>query len=119
MKIYISGPIAGQPDFKQKFKEAEDKLRTLGWDVCNPCEVPAWPHQGECPKSYTGVVNGHTAACYLRGDLWELLQCDVLFMLPGWESSIGARLEHSVASHCGMTIYYSVHCEVPFDIVKD
>jgi len=25
--------------------------------------------------------------------------------LPAWEKSIGARLEHSVAAHCGLKIY--------------
>lgn len=115
MKIYISGPIAGIPDFKDHFFTAELELQRLhgSVSVINPTVVPAWDHIGECPPSYTGVVNGHTAACYLRGDLLAMLRyCDALFMLSGWENSIGARLEHSVAAHCGMPIYYS-YGEVP------
>ena len=29
-------------------------------------------------------------------------------MLPGWHRSLGARVEHDVASAVGLTIYYSV-----------
>jgi hypothetical protein len=105
-KVYISGPIAGQPAYKAVFQSAAQHLRTLGFQVCNPCDVPAWSHEGECPPSYSAdELNVHTAACYLRGDLIALLECDAIFMLSGWENSVGARLEHSVAAHCGIPIY--------------
>lgn len=104
MKIYISGPIAGIPDHAEKFNRAERHLRSLDFEVCNPCNVPPHEHEGQCPPSYR-TANGHSAACFLRGDLVALLECDALFMLDRWESSVGARLEHSVAAHCGMPIY--------------
>jgi predicted anti-sigma-YlaC factor YlaD len=106
--IYISGPIAGYPAFKEVFESAAKYLRFLHFDVVNPVEVPPHEHEGECPPSYT--QNGvHSAACYLRGDLKALLDCDAILMLSGWENSVGARLEHSVAAHCGLKIYYAGH----------
>ena len=104
MKIYISGPIAGYPKFKEVFESAATHLRALGLDAVNPVDVPAHEHEGPCPPSYTRGPE-HSAACYLRTDLLALLECDSIFMLSGWESSIGARLEHSVAAHCGLKIY--------------
>jgi hypothetical protein len=106
MSIYISGPIAGYPAFKEVFESAAKHLRFLRFDVVNPVDVPPHEHEGECPKSYV-TANGHSAACYLRTDLKALLDCDAIFMLSGWENSIGARLEHSVAAHCGLKIYYA------------
>lgn len=107
MKIYISGPIAGYPEFKEIFESAAVHLRSLGYEVVNPCDILPYPHMGECPKGYA-TANGHSSACYLRTDLEALLTCDAVFMLPKWEQSVGARLEHSVAAHCGLLIY-SIH----------
>jgi hypothetical protein len=106
MKIYLSGPIAGYPTFKEVFKSAVVHLSYMGHDVVNPCDILPYPHTGECPPGYS-TANGHSSACYLRTDLEALLMCDAVFMLSGWERSIGARLEHSVAAHCGLMIYAS------------
>jgi hypothetical protein len=107
MKIYISGPIAGHEDHRKAFDSAAIYLRTLSYEVVNPIDVSAYEHKGKCPKGYT-TTNGHSSACYLRTDLQALLECDAIFMLPKWEGSVGARLEHSVAAHCGLLIY-SIH----------
>ena len=34
----------------------------------------------------------------MRRDLHELMECDVILMLPGWENSRGAIAEHAVAT---------------------
>lgn len=109
MRVYISGPITGMPDHNNlAFNNAKGHVEALGHIAIVPLTIAPWDHEGPCPKSYAaGQTSEHTAACYLRGDLIAMLgDCDALFMLGGWESSIGARLEHNVASHCGMTIYY-------------
>lgn len=106
MRIYLSGPIAGIKDFERKFEIWKTHLSYMGHDVINPCDVLPHAHEGECPKGYV-TANGHSSACYLRTDLQALLECDAIFMLSGWEQSIGARLEHSVAAHCGLKMYAS------------
>jgi hypothetical protein len=112
MKIYISGPIAGYPAFREVFESAAIHLTHMGHEVVNPCDIPAHEHEGKCPKGYA-TANGHSSACYLRTDLKGLLDCDAIFMMSGWEQSIGARLEHSVAAHCGLKLWAS-HNQPPF-----
>jgi hypothetical protein len=111
---YISGPIAGQPDLNGAlFRAAERRLkntknlRKFRYDlVLVPHDIPPFLHEGECPPSY--VKNGdHTAACYLRTDLSTmLLYATDVWMLPGWEASVGARLEMQVAAACGLAIKF-------------
>lgn len=113
MKIYISGPISGYENSNRPaFNQTALAVRALGHLPVIPHDIPPWPHDGPCPRSYAMGGNGdspHSAACFLRGDLSFMLRvCDALLMLKGWEASVGARLEHQVAASCGMPIYYSL-----------
>lgn len=111
---YISGPIAGHDEGNESmFRAAERRLtsernlRKWQYDlVLVPHDIPPNLHDGPCPASY--VTNGdHSAACYLRTDLKVMLELatDVWF-LPGWEASVGARLEMQVAAACGLRIHF-------------
>lgn len=108
MKIYISGPISGYEDSNlMAFRDVAGTLEIFGHTTLVPHDIPGHKHEGDCPSSYAISSDGHhSAACMLRTDLQGLLECEGIFMLHGWEASIGARLEHSVASHCGMPIGY-------------
>lgn len=92
MKIYVSGRIKDYDDYLQHFQEAENYLR-LSWDeVVNPCTI-------DHPENATYED-------FMRGDLKALLDCDAIYMLSGWERSVGARCEHMVAAMCGLQIMY-------------
>ena len=43
-------------------------------------------------------------ADHLRADIGDLLDCDAILMLPGWEDSAGATLEHSIAVALGLEV---------------
>lgn len=113
---YISGPIAGHDELNEPlFRAAKRRLESerntaaMKYDkAIVPHDVPEWHHEGECPGGYrSSPASPHSAACYLRTDLIVMLtQAEAVWMLPGWEASVGARLEMQVAAACGLSIHF-------------
>lgn len=93
MKVYISGKITGDADYKQKFKTAQNILESAGFEVFNPAE------QEDTGKSWTW---------YMRKDIAGLIECDAIFLLKDWEDSKGARLEYYIAQQLEMKIFREV-----------
>lgn len=110
--IYVSGPMSGRENAnREAFEAAAKYLSTLPGvqEVWIPHDIAPHEHEGECPPSYTHNLD-HSAACFLREDLVAMLiKCTEVWMLPGWEHSVGARLELQVATACGMPIYFLVN----------
>lgn len=112
-KVYLSGPIASDPDARQHFNEAEEEIieASNGWEVVNPFDVPPVDHgDNPCPEvGYfpgTADASQHTSSCcYMRTDIAALLDCDAIYLLPGWRRSKGAAVELAVATACGMEVY--------------
>ena len=87
MTVYIAGPMSGTPDLGRKaFNQAEMALRAKGHRVLNPACLPI----DLPPKAYAPIC------------LAMLMQCDAIALLPGWENSPGACMEHEVALYQGM-----------------
>lgn len=105
-RCYIAGPIAGVPDFRERFAAAVPAVEALGYEAVNPCDIPPVDHEGECPPGYSpGEEGEHTSsACFMRADLRALLDCDAIYLLPGWRESRGATTEHAVAVACGIPV---------------
>jgi hypothetical protein len=94
-KLYISGPITGQPfGNRPAFDQLEAVLRRRGYDVCNPHAL-----------AHVDVSNWEQC---MRLDVVHLLSCDGIVMLPGWERSRGARLELHIAAELGLRVFMSV-----------
>ncbi len=94
MVLYLSGPMTGiELHNRPLFMAAAAMYREQGHTVLNPHEL--------------SPVDGRTWESALRADLIMMLKHEDcrLVMLPGWKTSRGARLEHSVAKALGMTIY--------------
>lgn len=93
-KIYIAGPMTGLPDLNfPAFHGEASWLRAMGNEVINPAEVnpdPATKWE-DC----------------MRADIAQLVTCDGIHMLAGWEKSRGATLEHHIALSLGMEITFS------------
>lgn len=85
MKVYISGPITGLPyeEVEKAFNEAETRLKEQGYEVVNPLN--------------NGLPRESTWNEHMRADIKLLLDCDVIYMLNGWEYSKGASLEYDLA----------------------
>lgn len=111
-KIYVSGPISGYHNGNIKaFRWAQEQLLDLGYQVVVPHDVPPHAHEGICPVGYAKPHSGDyprhdSTACFIRGDLRALLTCDAIYLLRGWERSVGARAEFEAAAISGLAIYY-------------
>jgi len=94
--IYISGPMTGLPNLNMgAFNEAERKLRKAGWsDIRNPARLAVNEYEN-LPRSL-----------YLRADLRQLLDCQAVLLLRGWQKSKGARLEVLIADEVGIRRVY-------------
>lgn len=107
-RIYIAGPMAGRYDLNRAaFARAVDLLRDAGHDAVNPHDIAPHQHDGPCPPSYAANPDGHSAACYLRTCIREMLLCDSVALLPGWQASVGARTEVLTAGLCGLGVHFA------------
>lgn len=92
-RIYLAGPMTGLPEFNfPAFHAMAFRLRALGHEVENPAENKEPP---------CGSWKG-----YMRMAIAQLVQCDAIHMLPGWELSKGASLEHHIACSLGLEVIY-------------
>lgn len=114
-RVYIAGPMFGYPDKnKMSFQFAQDMLENLHGmneaQIANPVSIAPYDHHesAACPNGQRKVTefDQHGAGCYYRTDLFEMLQCQAVLFLPGWENSVGSRLEMSVATACGLKIVF-------------
>lgn len=90
-RIYIAGPMSGihQMNFPA-FHAAAADLRAIGHTAINPAEI-----NPDHKMSWEDCM---------RSDIAALVTCDAIYLLPGWEESRGAKLEHHIAERLGLTI---------------
>lgn len=89
--VYIAGKISGDPDYKPKFKTAQDNLEKSGFIVLNPAWLPS---------------EGFSYDAYMRMGEAMLRECNAICLLPDWESSDGACKELRLAASLKKTIMY-------------
>ncbi|GHC72744.1 hypothetical protein GCM10007320_08830 [Pseudorhodoferax aquiterrae] len=91
-RVYIAGPMSGHPEMNFPAFHAEAaRLRALGFDVVNPAEIKAEP-----------------AGCWhaaMRADIAQLVTCDGVATLPGWQRSRGASIEVGLAYGLEMPVH--------------
>lgn len=93
-RIYVAGPMRGIKDFNfPAFDDARDHLIVHNWQVISPADMDRTLGQG-------------TNRDYARRDTKAILECDAIYMLKGWEKSVGATAEHALATWAELTIFY-------------
>ena len=96
-KIYISGKITGDPNYREKFLKEEDRLFSLGYEPVNPAAC---------------VPSGTEWAKAMKTVLRVMLLCDGVSLLPDWRKSRGAKIEARLARKLGMDVrpYATSNC---------
>lgn len=95
MKIYLSGPMTGLPDFNYPtFNKTAADLRARGFTVYNPAE---YKHDGPVFPIREAFAEYSRFIC---------LEADAIALLPGWENSLGVSAELALARNCNLEIIY-------------
>lgn len=107
--VYLSGPMSGIAGFNiPQFDRVARMLRNDGFTVVSPAELDDPDFRDRClASSGASVPGGSTWGTLLARDV-KLLADDgieAVVVLPGWESSRGARLEVFVALLCKLSFY--------------
>lgn len=87
---YIAGPMTGIPHMNRSaFDKAESMLRCEGYHPINPVrftEAVGYDFESrEIPESVASAIK--------RMELEAIYACDAIYLLKGWENSVGARDE--------------------------
>lgn len=99
--VYISGKYSGK-----ERQEIEDNIQTARIAAKNVWELgmtALCPHLNTC--HFEEICNCKYED-YINGDLILLTKCDGIYLLPNWEQSSGAKIEHQYAKDLGLKIFY-------------
>lgn len=95
MRVYISGRITNNKDYTKQFEDAEIWLDTIGHKPLNPAKLNQILDEEE-----------YSHEEYMKIDLAMLGLCDAIYMLDGWEKSMGANQEYGYALGKGLKIVF-------------
>lgn len=102
--VYIAGPMRGYAGLNYcNFSRVTRLLRSKDYAVFSPHEnFPPDPNLGlhDCMKT----------------DLTDLLDCNSIVALEGWEASKGAGVEIFVADQCGIPVFHESDLERPLTL---
>ena len=95
-KIYLSGKISGDPNFKEKFAQKAKELTEQGHLVFNPALHP----------------DMFTWEQFMELDLKALANCDSIYLLDDWKDSRGAKIEYDEALRLGKEVLFEEKKEI-------
>ena len=100
-QIYISGAISGLEEqaTRKRFIEAQERWQRMDFPVINPFDL-----YDAAKKHYD--TESITWGLLMRLDLKALEECQIIYMLKGWETSPGARIERDFAIRLGLEVIY-------------
>lgn len=100
MRVYISGPITNNKNFKTNFKRAEQWLKLQGHEVINPVAV--------AEVLPTSLNYNH----YMTIDAALLTTAEAIFLLEGWQDSPGAVEEYRLAAGTNKKVLFETQEEI-------
>ena len=116
MRVYLAGPMTGVPLFNfPLFNKVAVHLRDHGHEVFNPAERDIERHDGVdiSAGNMTGdpklaaAAFGFSLRDALADDTWWICKkAQAICLLPGWEHSSGAVMEHKLAQCLRLKFMY-------------
>lgn len=108
MKLYIGGGIHNVSNYEQVFDETEEILKGMGHIPVNPVR-----HDREIAEAEGLDLNAlendeDFANRMMKWDIEQLLHCDGIVLIAGWEKSRGARHECEQARLTGLPVFHLV-----------
>lgn len=98
-KIYLSGQITGlethqaETNFRQAHWQLQNEHGHKNVSITNPLEI----------KPFLGIKSYW---CYMIADIWQLIQCNHIYMLSNWQQSRGAKIEKRIAEIFNINVMY-------------
>jgi hypothetical protein len=103
MKVYISGPMTGFPEYNfPAFLDAEAQLRDLDHEVLSPARYSL--ELGFDPQFSLESQPEFSRRECLRWCVSAVLDSERVVTLLGWEYSLGARAEVTIAQAAGIMV---------------
>lgn len=124
-KVYIAGPMRGIPYYNfPAFDKAAAGLRDAGYDAVSPADIdrlngfdpqllPEDHDWNTVPAECGGLLD------VIRRDVNGLLECDCIYLLPGWEKSTGALAEYALARWNGCKVFWNELAKSPESVFGD
>lgn len=108
--IYVAGPYSGPtPDYAKCYGIISENIsiaRLYGKKIWEMGAVAIVPHLNTAHFELDCDVPLNR---YYSGDLVIISRCDAIFMMPGWENSVGSRKEFVFASNRSMVVFYCLN----------
>jgi hypothetical protein len=111
LKVYISGPITGH-DLDERRATFAAAARAVNGElkpslIVNPMEVhPDCNYSCDFGQLADQPPYIHTWQCWMKHDIAEMMKCDTMVLLPGWDNSKGSALEHNLAIQLGFKVLH-------------
>lgn len=109
---YVAGPMTGRKHYNwPAFERTTAEYRAAGYEIVSPTEMDEARGDVEVIRYKNGRVKSVTTlpafdyATVLAEDLRVIETVDVIILLPGWETSKGARTELAHALGLGLEVH--------------
>lgn len=106
-KVYLSGPMTGKNNLNfEEFDKYEKKFKNLNFEVINPHNLFTKQEVDNITKKLDNkeISFEEHHGYFMRKDIKEMMDCDFIAVLDGWEKSKGANIEVYIARNINMPI---------------
>lgn len=90
--VYIAGPITGVDKYWEAFEKAEDELEAAGFAPLSPSRLPSHLTKAQAMPICLAMINA----------------ADAVLFLPGYDNSVGARLEKDYCIYINKPAYLHI-----------